>query len=217
MKTIVKIVLLGIIYYASSCSCQDSNINEDELPLENEVYIHEELPSKEMYTNEEVGWTIEIPHGWSIIAKDKLEERKDDGLEMIKEAGTVLDDSRLKFLLCLQKGQSIFQSSTDPFKPGYEGQWEENYADIKDVLYKTFINEGINVDTSSAVIEVDGLAFNTYHVTAYNSSGKAILYQDMYRRYINGYTFAVAFSYTNSSDKKKLMDIWTNSKFKKVD
>lgn len=164
----------------------------------------------EIYTSQEIGWTVNIPQGWTVISKNRIEANDEKGRKAIEEVAGEFDYSGLKHLISFQKNQfNIFQSTSEPFELEYEGEWEDNNAGLKELIYETYINQGIKVDTSSAKATIDGLDFEVFKSTIYGPDGNVILYQEMYSRYINGYDFGVNINYNNEKDKETMMEVWT--------
>jgi hypothetical protein len=128
-----------------------------------------------------------------------------------------IDYSGLKNLISLQKDLfNIFQSTSEPFKVEYEGEWEENSAALKEIIYLTYLDQGIKADSSATTTEViDGLEFQKYSFTIYSPNGKLILGQIMYSRLINGFDFGVNINYNNDKYRDELLMAFRNSKFKK--
>src|SRR5690242_13079090 len=136
MKDIFILTFLIILFSISSCRQIDPNKQIDEGKVD-----------KNIYTSENIGWTIEIPDGWTIVEKDKSEEYDNKGLKAIGEVTDgEIDISGLKHLISFQKNQfNIFQSTSEPFKTEYDGEWEVNNAGLKKIMYSAFLNQGIKV------------------------------------------------------------------------
>ncbi|GAB7087497.1 hypothetical protein [Marinifilum fragile] len=202
MKLYLKVAL--VLFVMVSCKI-DPNKQIDEGKINENTYY-----------SKEIGWTMEIPKGWKITHRSELERRSKKGIEALSEtAGIEYDASGLKQLLNLQKDRfHIFQSTSDPFKLEYEGEWEENNKAVQELLYETYSSRGIKVDTSSSKEIIDNLEFQVIHVTLYGPDGKIILYQDMYGRHINGCDFGVNLNYINDKEKSEMLNAWKNSKFK---
>lgn len=161
---------------------------------------------------------MKIPEGWNVTHRSVLDKRTKKGLDAISEtAGIEYDESELKHLLNFQKNNyNIFQSTSEPFEIEYEGEWEENNAGLKDLIYQTYIQKGIKTDsTETTIVTIDGLKFQSYGFTIYSPKGEVILNQIMYSRLINGLDFGVNINYNNESDKNEMLEVWLNSKFKK--
>lgn len=169
-----------------------------------------------MYHSEEIGWTIEIPEGWRVTNRAVTQDMQDRGLEAIMEANGVeeYDVSGLKQLISFRKSRShIFTATSEKFELEYEGEYEDNQKYLKEILYNTYVNNGIRVDTTSSKEVIDDLQFNLFHITVYDAQGNIILYQDLYSRYMNGLDFGVTLNYINEKEKNELKKVWRNSKF----
>lgn len=207
MNRIFYTLTIGAIITLTSCRQIDPNKNVDEGQVQGNLY-----------TSNEIGWTIEIPKGWTIVDKEMTKEQTEKGVKAIEETlDGDIDFSRLKNLISFKKNLfNIFQSTSEPFELQYEGEWEENNTKLKKILYLTYQNQGIEADSTSTEIEnIDGLEFQKYVFTIYSPKGEAILRQMMYSRLINGLDFGVAIIYNNDKDRDELLKVFRNSKFKK--
>jgi len=207
MKKILFTVITGISLSLTSCGQVDPNKNIDEGKVEGSFY-----------TSQEIGWTIEIPEGWTVVDMEKTKETEEKARKAVEETmDGEIDLSAFKKLISFQKDQfNCLQSSSEPFKLEYEGEWEENNAALKEIIYTTFLNQGVKSDSSATTIEkIDGLEFQKYSFTIYSPKGEVILKQIMYSRLINGFDFGVNINYTNDKDRDELLKVFRNSKFKK--
>lgn len=207
MKRILFTVITGFTIILISCGEVDPNKNIDEGKVDGNFY-----------TSNDIGWTIEIPKGWKIVEKEKTQEMNERGFKALEETlENEIDYSGLKNLISFQKNQfNLFQSSSEPFNLEYEGEWDDNNAALKEIIYSTYENQGIKVDSSTTKIEnIDGLDFQTFSFTLYGSKGEVILKQIMYSRLINGFDFGVNINYNNDQDRDELLKVLRNSKFKK--
>ena len=207
-QKMIKSKFIFFIILSLFLSCKtDPNKQIDEGKIENYVYH-----------SPEVGWTMKIPEGWSVTHRNVLDKRNEIGLNAINESvDGNYDTNELKQLLNLQKDQfNGFQSSSEPFELKYEGEWEENNAALKELVYGTYLHKGIKTDsTETKIVEIDKLKFHKYQFTIYDPKGNVILNQLMYSRLINGLDFGICINYNNESDKNELLEAWQNSKFKK--
>ncbi len=206
MKHSLTLISLSVALTFISCGQTDPNKQIDEGAVKNNTY-----------TSEEIGWTIEIPDGWNVIEKEQTQANNEKGLKAMEETlNGEIDYSGLINLIGFQKNQfNMFQSTSEPFELEYEGEWEDNNEALKKLLYATYTNKGIKIDTASSEIIIDDLNFEVFHITMYGPNGEIILNQEMYSRYINGFDFGVNLNYNNDKDKETLLEVWRNSKFKK--
>lgn len=205
-----KCFFLFLLTSISLISCKQIDANKQ---------IDEGEFEKNVYTSYELGWIIKIPEGWEIITREENEKFEKKGLDaMEKLVDGEIDASGLKNLIGFQKNQfNLFQSSTEPFFEEYEGEWKENDILIKDLIFNTYVSQGIKVDSSETkTIKISGLNFESYEFTIYAPNGDVILNQIMYSRLMNNLSFGVNINYNNEEDKKEMLHIWKNSKFKKI-
>ena len=204
---IFYLIITSLFFTLTSCGQVDPNKNIDEGKVENNFY-----------TSEEIGWTIEIPKDWTIVDKEQTKATNQKGAKALEETlDTNLDFSNLRNLISFQKNPfNIFQSTSEPFELEYEGEWEETSAAMKELLYNTYLNQGIKVDSSATSIEkIDGLDFRLTTFTVYSPKGELILTQLMFSSFINGFDFGVNINYNNEKDRDELLKVFMNSKFKK--
>ncbi|HDZ04092.1 hypothetical protein [Maribacter sp.] len=201
----MKIHILTVFALIISISCKsDPNKEIDEGKITENVYY-----------NSEIGWTIEIPKGWNVTKREELQRRNNKGLKAVNEAnGIDYDANDLKQLIGFQKDRlHVFGATTEKFELEYDGEYEENKKMVKEILYKTYVENGLKVDTISKKEKIDNLEFDLFQITVYNPKGGVMLYQDLYCRYINGLDFGVNLNYINDNEKEELMNVWKNSKF----
>lgn len=205
MKTTFLITLT--ILALTSCKPSDPNKSVEEGKVEGNIY-----------TSEEIGWTMEIPQGWKVIDKEKSEEFQEQGKKALENnTDATVDLNGLKMLISFQKDQfNIFQSTSEPFNQEYKGQWEENNAATKAIIYATYVNMGIQADsTATKTISIDGLDFQSYTFAIRAPEGNVIMTQTMFTRYINGFGFGANINYNNEKDRDEMFKAFLNSKFKK--
>jgi hypothetical protein len=168
-----------------------------------------------IYHSKEIGWTLEIPNGWNVTKREIAQGRENRGLKALNEANAIdYDISGLKQLISFQKDRfHIFSATSEKFELVYDGEYEENKKLVKEMLYNTYVSNGIKFDTISSKEKINNLEFDLFHLTLYDSKGNIILYQDFYCRYINGLDFGVNLNYINDKEKQELMRVWKNSKF----
>jgi len=201
------IILLVILISTISCKEVDPNKQVDEGSFENDVY-----------TSQEIGWSMNIPKGWDIITREQNEEGMEIGKEIVGEViDGEMDLSKSKDLLGFKKDDfNSFSAISEPFKAEYPGEWEETNQELKKIIYLALANQGIKIDSSITTKEkVNDLEFLKYGFTVYGPDGDVILNQILYSRLINGFDFGVNVNYNNEDDKKEMLDAWFDSKFEK--
>lgn len=201
MKFLLSSICITIIL--TSCFEQDPNKEIDEGEINNNVYH-----------SKEIGWTINIPEGWSIITRDEKTKTFEKGAELIESTGVQIDYSGIKHLISFKKNVfNTFQSTSEPYDIEANGDWYENNQFVKEIIYDAFMNQGINIDSSSYKKNIGGLEFEVFHTDMYGPNGEIILHQDMFSKLINGFDFSVVIQYNNEKDKRIMMDTWEESTF----
>lgn len=210
MKKSIGILLLASAGLFSLGSCSGEGNDNNENPIV-EVDKIEGTP----YSNSEVGWSMTVPTDWEVISKDQLDANMKNGQDLVESTkGANLDYSGLTHLINFKKDDyNQFLSSIEPFDLTYEGEWEENNILVHEFLYETFEYQGLPVDTSSHLTQIDGLNFEVFNITLYSRDGNLLMYEDMYSRYINGYDFSIIITYNNTTDKVLLEKVIRQSKF----
>lgn len=188
------------------------------LPLDPNEEVDEGKVHGNTYTSQEIGWSMEIPSGYTIYSKEQMDQNYERGKEAFDDMGVSYDARGLKHLISFHKDRfNGFRSTSEPFELSYEGEWEESGAALKEVLHTTFTNQGIALDTASSKARVGGLEFDVFHITLYGPEGQAIMNLEMYSCWINGYDFAVNINYNNPEDEEIITRAWMRSKFAKAD
>lgn len=137
MKKNTFILITGILITLYSCGKVNPNKTIDEGKVDQNTY-----------TSEEIGWTIEIPKGWQVTTMEYKEQKEKKGYDALKEVTGDFDYDELRNLIGFQKNQfNVFQSTSEPFKLEYEGEWEDNNQLLKETMFYTYENQGIKVDT----------------------------------------------------------------------
>lgn len=206
-KLWLRCLLLVLLVSLVSCGSTDPNEQIDEGSVTGNTY-----------TNDEIGWTIEIPSGWNIISRDKIKEMNSLGKESITEAtGQSINAQGLKQLLCFQKNSfNSFLSTSYPFDTEAQGEWEKTNVLVKQVLLETYTKSGFQTDASDTeTVKIDGLDFRTFQIQLHGPDGKVALTQRLYGRLINGYDFGITISYNSEADRDVMLGVLQNSRFKK--
>lgn len=181
-------------------------------------YVEEGRLDGNIYVSEEIGWTFEIPQGWNLVEMETIKQINGMGSSAFEDiVGEEIDYSRMKNLIYLQKDQTnFFGSTSEPFTSNNQVDWDNNNADLKKIIYASFINIGYKVDSSMTTVErIGGLDFQKYSFVLYTQDGDLLLEQIMYSKLINGYDFGVVISGNKEEYRQELINAFRKSKFKK--
>lgn len=204
--TIIR--LLPILLFVFVISCKEK-------PKDPNAQVDEGSFTGETYTSRDIGWTIEIPKGFTVTSKDQVDAQEKKGLKMIENAtNTQINTRELKNLLSFSKNKfNLLTSTSQPFQESYEGEYEANIRAMPALLYQTFAAQGVRTDTATGSEKIQGLDFRTVYTTVYGKDGNVILRQNIYTRLMKGYDFNVVISYNNEDDKDAMVNTFRKSKF----
>ncbi|TKC12832.1 hypothetical protein FA048_04235 [Pedobacter polaris] len=201
----MKSNLLYLLIFASVLlACNSSTPKTDE-------------PKFETYTSKEIGWTIEIPKGYKPLSQNRIEANEKKGKEALgKVAEGEVSNTNLIHLVNFQKNQFNSLSATaEPYDLSRDGEYIANNQLVKKLIFDTYTNQKIKVDTLSGTAIIAGNTFYTFNIKLYGPSGEVLMNQIMYNQLIKGYDFGVNINYNNETDKDILINAFKNSKFSK--
>ncbi|HVU53414.1 MAG TPA: hypothetical protein VHD83_00090 [Puia sp.] len=192
-----------------SCKHKDKHLDPNK-------QVDEGAVKGETYVSQDMGWTITIPKGWTVVSRDQTEANEKKGAEAIRKSShTQIDMSGLKHLISFQKDRfNSLMSTSEPFPNATPDAFDENCAAVDKMIYDAYSSQGIRADTSTSVEMVHGHRFNLFHATLYSKEGKVILQQLLYSKLIRDKDFSVTINYNNEEDKKVMMDAFMNSTLK---
>jgi hypothetical protein len=206
MKRLSTFFLAATLFV--SCKQKDKHLDPNK-------QVDEGVVRGETYVSPDIGWTIVIPKGWTVVSRDQTDENEKKGAEAIRKSShEQIDISRLKHLISFQKDKfNSFMSSSESFPNATPGAFEDNCAVVNKMIYDAYTSQGIKSDTASGVEVVHGHKFYMFHATLYGKDGKVILQQLLYSKLINKKDFSVTINYNNEEDKKVMMDAFASSTF----
>jgi hypothetical protein len=206
-KYFTYLVALLLIIAINGCQQKSSEREENKVAKVN----------GNVYKNESLGWQIQIPDSFNLISQDKMDEFDQQGRDIIglSEEEVAQYNNGLEHLVSFGKDDfNIFAATAEPFEIMYEGEYEDNNRLLNELIYQTFVNQGLTIDTSSSNVVIDELEFMSFKTNIYDPSGEIIITQELFNRYINGYDFSVNINYNNDADKSAMLNAWKTSTFK---
>lgn len=181
-------------------------------------YMDEGTIVNNVYTNDEIGWSIEIPTGWDLMEKSAIDRVNDTGKELIEETiRDEIDVSQLRNLISFRKDLlNIFQSNVQPYDNA-ENNWSQMNSLSKEIISQSYLNYGMTIDTSeTSIVKIDNLDFETYMVTIYKPDNvrQILMQQQFISRLIGRNDFMITLTYNSEQNKKELLQALKKSKFK---
>lgn len=177
----------------------------------------EEKQKGEIFTSKEVGWTIEIPNGYQPLSQNRMKVNEQKGKEALgKVTDSEVSGDNLIRLVNFQKNQfNSFLATAEAYDLNRDGEYSANNQMVKKLIFDTYINQKIKVDTLSGTEVIAGQKFYTFNIKLYGPSGEVLMNQVMYNQLIKGYDFGVNINYNNETDREVLINAFKNSKFVK--
>jgi len=204
MKWTISLTIISIVFFA----CNRVAPNKP---------IVEKCKNCYTYQNKEIGWSIEVPSGWTIISKDVMEQYDEKAQDFIEKSfSRDIDMKVLNHLITFQKDPANnFAATTETFKEEFPGQYQIYFKWLNAEVYKAMINAGMKVDSTSGKEIIQNLEFSTFYTNLHGDDGEIILYQIRYNRLIGDHNFTANINYNNDNDKNILVSAFKNSKFNK--
>jgi len=172
-----------------------------------------------IYFFKEIGWTITLPSDFKALDSIENAKKNERGLKAIEESNEIKADiTELKTLIAASKDTyNYFNSTITPFDPKVDGPYDSTNKIVKDMVYKTFLDNMPNAKIDSVTTEetIDGLFFDKFHVTI-TIKENFILNMFLLSKYYKGYDFGISYLYLDVKTKEQIETMLKNSKFKKL-
>lgn len=169
------------------------------------------------YTNEVVGWEIEIPSGFTVVLSNDLRGWDNRELGNVEKA---IAEGRLnlpksRHLLLLQKDFNSFGAQATSMNVEEQQSYADFKANAKAVMCKSLTNADFQFKVADTeTVEIGGLEFSTFQIQV-QGPGKVVTTQRVYNRLIDGKDFRVVISYYDQVCGEEMLTAWKNSKFEK--
>ncbi|MFK7756539.1 MAG: hypothetical protein AB8B53_06360 [Flavobacteriales bacterium] len=189
-----RICIIWLFILLSSCSNEVERVEKG--------YVH---------SNEVIGWTIVVPSDWT-LTKMEQEESSNDSTNVSKQSNSENLDN---YLFSFEKDEfNMFQSSVEPFKEDYNGEWIQNVKGVKQLLCDVYSKEGIKMDTTATIsTQLVGKEFLSYETRLYANDGTLKLSQIFYSTLQNNHDFTICLNYNSPDYREELIDILSRSRF----
>lgn len=196
----VTYALLFMMVLTQSCTAQTAQTTQKQ-----EIY------------NKDFNWTITIPENFESLSADQWEKIQNKGAEAIEKTYDEKIINRAKTIFVFKSDQmNYFESNYQPFDPETDGNFEESWKGVGEVLYQTFVAQmpGTQIDTTYTTEKIDNLVFQTYKVKIVYPN-KMVLNLLMFTRLFDKKEFTVNIMYVDKLKGEKMLDSWRKSKFSK--
>jgi hypothetical protein len=165
------------------------------------------------YSNKVLGWEITFPDTWIVTEKKSLENADERSKAMVGD--TTTSTKTIKRLLAFQKNfDNNFQSTREDFKGRDQASYQAIKHAVRKQVYFGYLDQRFNVDTTSSIDNIDGVAFDCFEIMLYDQTGKKFATQLLYSTVLNDSYFNVIVNYSNEKDKATLLNAFKKSTFK---
>ncbi|MCH2184215.1 MAG: hypothetical protein MK108_19625 [Mariniblastus sp.] len=169
------------------------------------------------YTSPAIGWTIEIPDGWSIIPRDELRELSPNGsAPQAERFGQPVSSAGWKPLINFRRNESnSFLSSLQVWDGKPEEEWESRLEAYRQQLLATYQATGVPMEAvDTETVMIDGLEFKMFEIRLLGPEETVVLTQQFYNRLINDYNVRIMLDYNTKADRDVMIGALQNSKFR---
>lgn len=165
------------------------------------------------YSNKVLGWEITFPDTWIVTEKKSLENADERSKAMVGD--TTTSTKTIKRLLAFQKNfDNNFQSTREDFKGRDQASYQAIKHAVRKQVYFGYLDQRFNVDTTSSIDKIDGVAFDCFEIMLYDQTGKKFATQLLYSTILKDSYFNVIINYSNEKDKATLLNAFKKSTFK---
>mgnify|MGYP000095904550 FL=1 len=165
------------------------------------------------YSNKVLGWKITFPDTWIVTEKKSLENADERSKAMVGD--TTTSTKTIKRLLAFQKNfDNNFQSTREDFKGRDQASYQAIKHAVRKQVYFGYLDQRFNVDTTSSIDNIDGVAFDCFEIMLYDQTGKKFATQLLYSTILKDSYFNVIINYSNEKDKATLLNAFKKSTFK---
>lgn len=175
-------------------------------------------PEAEVYTyiNDEIGWSIDIPDGWTPISPEQMDAEQERDHETINDKTGLVVNDRITNLIGFSKSNSNnFKAFMQPNHDSLMAIINHSTFELNKTIIQMAEEKDLVADTSSGTENIGGYDYKYSAVNLMQKDNKRIFSQRSYYRIIGNYMFCANIMYSNEDDWNAMMSAFSNSKFKK--
>jgi len=170
-----------------------------------------------MFHNNDFNWSIPIPKGFEKVADSSWAKMQDKGAAAIESTYDAKVDNQAKTIFVFKSDQfNYFESNYQPFDTAKDGNYQDVYKNVNDILYGTLKAQmpTAQLDSSYGRENVGGKDFNVFSLDAHINP-QFTLHILMYSRLFGKKEFSVNIMYVDPEKGKALLEAWRSSSFDK--
>ena len=167
------------------------------------------------YFFQDIGWTITLPLDFALLdlndysMNSNSEEEIDDADDMMTEI-----EATQTMIVAIKDRFNYFNITVTPFDADEDKAWVKATQSFKEQVFRSMtknIGKG-QIDSTSSIEFIDGLAFDKFHISMTTSKG---LQLDMFllAKLYKGYDFSITYLSLNDETKKAVELMLKSSRF----
>jgi hypothetical protein len=171
----------------------------------------------QIFHSNDFNWTIAIPQGFEKVPDSSWAKMQDKGAAAIEDTYDTKVDNQAKTIFVFKSDQfHYFECNYQPFDSSKDGNYQDVYKDVNDVLYGTLKAQmpTAQLDSSYSREMVGGKDFNVFSLDAHINP-QFTLHILMYSRLFEKKEFSVNIMYVDAGKGKALLEAWRSSTFDK--
>ena len=160
-------------------------------------------------------WTVTIPENFQLIEEREWDETEKQGQDAIEETfGEELVNQAVTIFAYKNDRFNNFEANWQPYDPEIDGEYQETYHMVNEILYQTFESQmpGAKLDSVTSKQQISGLEFRRFDITIDFPNGvrmKTIGFS----RLFGEREFTVNITYIDEKIGKKMLDAFLGSRF----
>lgn len=171
---------------------------------------------KTVLTFKELGWTITVPVGFTVLDSAKQAANSDKGEKILeKSTGLEIDASATRNLVSINNGPLNYLNATlTPFDESTDGDYEEIGRQVNEILYTTMSEQvkGAKVDSATSEVVYAGQRFRKFSMKI-QINEKITMVMVMLSKLHNGWDFGISYIYTDEKGRLSLEGMLEKSSF----
>ncbi|MCH2180337.1 MAG: hypothetical protein MK106_16215 [Mariniblastus sp.] len=190
-----------------------SDVRQRKLQIDPAEIVEEGSVKGNIYYSGELGWTLEIPTGWSVLDREKMAELE------AKTRMLVEDYDRPKGLInrvSIQKDETNqFIAYTVPHKKLAGAENDHPIEAQKEMYLDLYQQNGISVDVGETeTVVIDGLDFKWFEMKFREPEGELVKTLRCYSRQMDQGNIMVELIFQNPDWCETMVTHWLDSKFR---
>ena len=171
----------------------------------------------QVFHDNDFNWTISVPRGFKNVPDTLWAKMQNKGAAAIENTYDVKVENQAHTIFVFNSDQfNYFEANYQPFDSSSDGDYQEAYKSVSDVIYGTLKSQMPNarLDSSYSRETVGGKEFYVFKMAA-QLNPQMTMRMLMYSRLFGKKEFSVNIMYVDEAKGKAVLDAWKASTFDK--